>query len=640
MNELSAPDGAVQALSVEQLLRGDAPPEDEPRQLRAGPLTAELHGIELAYVRLGDRELIRRIYSSVRDENWDTTLPKVSPIEIEQSDDSFAVSFSARHEDASIAFSWQGRIEGRSDGTISYSMRGSAEHAFRYCRIGFCILQPPEEYCGRPYRAGGEGIAPATGSYPVAIAPQLFRDDIYHPIVPAFTQLEVDLVDQLTVRLDLEGELFEIEDQRNWTDASFKTYCTPAHLGYPFDATAGQRFEQRVTVSAAGRAVPSRGRKASVVEVELGDALNHPVPRIGTTLVQDMQSLSSPEERALRTPGLHHLRIDVDLEHADAGAALEMGASQARVIEAALELAVFASADTASRAGELLKGSGAKDNLARVIVFGGDAEVTPRRVLDEVRRSLAAADITVPIGGGTDLWFAEINRDPPDPTGLDFLSFSITPQVHTFDDISLVETLAVQAEVVQAAQALAPGLPIVVSSVTLRPRNSAVTIDARQSSLFCAAWTAGSIRYLTESGVSAATYYESIGPRGLSSQSGVVYPVSHVLAAAAALGTATPRLAASCDRCRVEVLAATTDDATELLVTNLQARPQHARIAPLEEPAAEVRVLDTNSVRRAMTDPAAFARTHEVLQAVRGSLELELGPYAVAFIRIPPDPSR
>ncbi|MEJ7709389.1 MAG: hypothetical protein WKF84_05910 [Pyrinomonadaceae bacterium] len=30
-----------------------------------------------------------------------------------------------------------------------------------------------------------------------------------------------------------EGEIFEMEDQRNWTDASYKTYCTPLRLALP-----------------------------------------------------------------------------------------------------------------------------------------------------------------------------------------------------------------------------------------------------------------------------------------------------------------------------------------------------------------------------------------------------------------------
>ncbi len=32
----------------------------------------------------------------------------------------------------------------------------------------------------------------------------------------------------------MEGEVFEMEDQRNWTDASFKTYCRPLALPIPY----------------------------------------------------------------------------------------------------------------------------------------------------------------------------------------------------------------------------------------------------------------------------------------------------------------------------------------------------------------------------------------------------------------------
>ena len=635
MNSASDATTTVGGLTTEQLLRGDSTPEEKPRTLHAGRLTAELRGIELAYIRLGDRELIRRIYASVRDENWDTTLPTVSPLEIEQNDESFAVTFSASHEDASIAFDWDGRIEGRADGTIAYSMEGRAARAFRYCRIGFCILHAPEEYCGRPYRASHDGRALPAGTLPVAIAPQLFRDGIYHPIVPAFTELEVDLPDHLTVRLDLEGELFEIEDQRNWTDASFKTYCTPAHLGYPFDAVSGQRFDQRVTLSAVGEARRPRRRDVAVVEIELGEPLGHPLPRLGTTAAPGTPSLPSRQPQ-LRALGLHHLRVDVDLEHDEAAATIERGAAEADAAEAALEVALFASENTARSAGELL--SGVEGKLARVLVFGAEEEVTPRSLIDEVRRSLSTAGLGVPIGGGTDLWFAEINRDPPDHRALDFLTFSITPQVHVFDDISIVETLAMQAEAVHAAQALAPGLPIVVSSVTLRPRNSAVTVDARQPSLFCAAWTVGSIRHLTDAGVAAATYYEAAGSRGVISEAGFVHPVYHILAAAAALGSAAPCSVVSSDPRRVEALAATSDDSTRILVANVHSEPQRTRITTLDAPTVQVRILDTDSARRAMSDPAGYARTHEVLQTTDGSLEIDLGPYAVAFIHAPVTP--
>ena len=48
------------------------------------------------------------------------------------------------------------------------------------------------------------------------------------------------------------GELFEMEDQRNWTDASYKTYCTPLHLPYPVELAAGERVIQSVTLRPLG----------------------------------------------------------------------------------------------------------------------------------------------------------------------------------------------------------------------------------------------------------------------------------------------------------------------------------------------------------------------------------------------------
>ena len=41
------------------------------------------------------------------------------------------------------------------------------------------------------------------------------------------------------------------------------------------------------------------------------------------------------------------------------------------------------------------------------------------------------------------------------------------------------------------------------------------SVDVRQSSLFGAAWTAGSLKYVAETGASSVTYYETTGWRGV-----------------------------------------------------------------------------------------------------------------------------
>lgn len=48
------------------------------------------------------------------------------------------------------------------------------------------------------------------------------------------------------------GDVFEMENQRNWTDASFKTYATPLSRPYPVEVPAGTRIAQSVTLTLNG----------------------------------------------------------------------------------------------------------------------------------------------------------------------------------------------------------------------------------------------------------------------------------------------------------------------------------------------------------------------------------------------------
>src|SRR5690606_21576822 len=149
------------------------------------------------------------------------------------------------------------------------------------------------------------------------------------------------------------------------------------------------------------------------------------------------------------------------------------------------------------------------------------------------------------------------NRGRPPAGSADLLCYSINPQVHAFDHRSLVETLEVQATTVESARGFAAGAAIAVSPITLKPRfNPNATrpepepppghlpppVDPRQMSLFGAAWTLGSLKYLSEAGAQSLTYYETCGWRGIlqglwapplphqfPARAGEVFPLYHVL---------------------------------------------------------------------------------------------------------------
>jgi hypothetical protein len=141
------------------------------------------------------------------------------------------------------------------------------------------------------------------------------------------------------------------------------------------------------------------------------------------------------------------------------------------------------------------------------------------------------------IGGGTDANFTEFNRNPFSYDAVDFVVFSINPQVHAFDDLSLIENVAAQGDVVRTAYHITRQKPVHTSPVTLKPRFNAVATsgtaskraaDERQTTPFCGAWTLGSLKYLLEAGAASITYFETFGPGGIAAEDRL-YPVGVLL---------------------------------------------------------------------------------------------------------------
>ena len=135
-------------------------------------------------------------------------------------------------------------------------MTGMAGSSFDYARIGLNVLHPPALE-GRKYRLlTSDGVL--EGVIPEGIGPQPFVDGEYYPLLPAFRSLELDLEGPVAAHFEFSGDEFELEDQRNWLDASYKSYSTPMSLGL-LHADPGQSIAQEVRVRAEG---PPPGRSS------------------------------------------------------------------------------------------------------------------------------------------------------------------------------------------------------------------------------------------------------------------------------------------------------------------------------------------------------------------------------------------
>jgi D-apionolactonase len=580
-----------------RLLHGTDDPLQELRLLRAGPMTAALDGVDLRYLTIGDRELVRRIYVAVRDKNWNTIPGTVAELEVDQQTDSFNVRMMVRHSSQETDFTWEGRIIGAADGRITFTMDGRARRHMLYNRIGFCVLHPWRETAGQPF-FGQTPDGPIDGTLPRLVGPQRFENGVYVPLFPSISRLTVQLAGGTMAICEFTGDLFETEDQRNWGDASFKTYCTPLALGFPHELKEGQALSQSVTVYTEGNA-EAAGTAAS--RVAIGSPTGARMPAIG--LGSAATAPSRAETDLLRALAPAHLRADIHLADPRWGEVLEGALALCDSLGAALELALFTrpdQGDDLERLGEAL----ADADVARVLVALEDArtatpdETTSPELVELVRDRLRLDD--VPVAGGTDMYFCELNRTWPQTAAMDGVFWSVNAQVHAFDDVSVLETPEALGEQVRAAHALASEKPLFVGPVALARRynvnatddsddDAARASDPRQRALIGAAWTAATVKHLAEQGASSVTYFETTGPRGVVAD-GAPLPLFHALADAAGLKGGEVLACETTRPLDVAALAVRYDGGITLLVANLLPRRQTVAVEGLPDRVSARRV--------------------------------------------------
>jgi hypothetical protein len=633
------------------LLYGRDEPLPESVPLRAGPLKLLYEEGDLRYIRLGDREIVRRIYVAVRDRNWDTVAPEISEVRIERQTDSFRISYAVRNRQGEIDFAWTGTITGGADGTIRFAMDGEARSTFARNRIGFCVLHPFRECPGQPCRVEHADGSVEEGAFPRFISPhQPFKEirAISHEVVPG-----------LRAEVRFEGDIFEMEDHRNWTDASLKTYCTPLALPYPVEVRQGTRIAQSVTLTLSSSAPPqpSAGEDAAV---RLAFRNTPPVglPRIGLGVASHGQPLSAKEVERLRMLRLGHLRLDLRLSGPAHAAALRRATEEARALGVPLQVAVILS-NTAEAELDRLLGllEEVRPPVVEWLVFHQGEMSTSERWVRLARERLGRYDPASKVGAGTNAFFTELNRGRPPINALDLACYSINPQAHAFDNAALVENLEAQAATVESARQFLGDLPLAVGPVTLKARfNPSATgperelgpdelpapVDVRQMSLFGAAWTLGSLKYLAESGAESVTYYETTGWRGVMetgsgspkpelfrSLPGTVFPLFHVLADVGEFMGGEVLPLSTSDPLRANALALRKDGRARVLVANMTSQAQNVSVEGITR-RVQMRRLDETNAEEAIREPEGFrARPGEQLSPGVHGIEIELPAYAV-----------
>ncbi len=648
---------------------GKETPLPEQIPLRAGPLTMIYENGDLRYIKLGEKELVRRLYVAIRDRNWGTAANVLSNVQMHIGDDSFQISYECSNKLLDIDFVWHGELRGDASGTITCTMNGTARSTFLRNRIGFCLLHPSAIAGANAQIEHVDGTGEES-VFPVHIAPQHVINGEIKPVAP-FNEMRAvahEIVPGVWVEVRLDGEIFEMEDQRNWTDASYKTYGTPLRLPFPAEVKAGTQIRQVATITLLNRDWPVTDEPAPPAQnnltlITISDKRTS-LPKIGLGVASHGQPLQAPEIARLQALRLSHLRVDLRLGEATYADELRRATIEAQALGVALEVALHVTDNAAAEVNALAALlNEIKPPVATWLVFHVKEKATAAQWVTLVREAVGDYNPQAKIGAGTNVYFTELNRGRPDLNAVDVVAYSINPQVHAFDNASLTETLAAQGTTATSARQFCGDLPLIVSPITLQPRfNPNATgpepqpapgelpsqVDPRQMSLYGAGWTLGSIKYLAETGeTSSITYYETTGWRGVmettqgsplpqkfASVPGGVFPLYYILVNVGEFAGGEVIQSTSSAPLQVESLVLHKDGQTRILLANFTAQPQQAVLHPVRGQAT-IRRLDETTVAVAMSNPAEFrAQTPEVVAISDGKLELTLPPFGLARIDI------
>lgn len=491
-----------------------------------GPLSFTLEDGALRHIRVDDTEIIRGIAFLVRDSDWGTLTPHLRLVSRDASSDNFSLHLTADFETVDAVLSVSIFINAAPDGLV---VRAQAvpSGTFTTNRTGFTVLHPAG-LAGSPVSITHSDGTVEASAFPTLIDPwQPFMD------ITAMTHR----AGGLAVCCEFTGDTFETEDQRQWGDASYKTYVRPLALPWPYVLSQDEPLSQSVSIS--WRSVDTPPIKQSNTFVP--GAMLFPETAILVTAQDAERLIKHPEDITKVSPQRLLCHLDTTTgqiaEHCAAFSKLH-AALPALVFD--LELVCgFDNPPLEELAQIRATMDAARFQPASVLVCpAADRQSTPPGSewppcpsLTEIHSASAEVFGESVLGGGMVTFFPELNRKRPPAGMLDFVSHGLCPIVHAADDLSVMETLEAIPHITQTARAIIGEADYRIGPSTIAMRHNPYgqrTIpnpglgrlcmaddDPRHRAMFGAAYVIGLATALAPMGATVWTPAELYGPRGL-----------------------------------------------------------------------------------------------------------------------------
>lgn len=503
------------------------------KKIEHGYFTLDLAKNAIRNIRYKNSLIIDQLYTSIRPLDWSTLTSDQHIDNIEIIDDVCKIHITDFFFDTLISQT-SITIDSSNTLTIDYELRGLADYSVS--RWGICFCLNTSDWMGA-------NVTSSTGEYllPIDIAPQRVEAGATLGLFPPSSEMIFRANDGRALTATSVGRALEAEDQRNWTDNTYKIYSGSLAEPRPFNTSNGSSWKQSITFQVSAPLDENDDiSKIQVIEISS-------LPRIGLQFNEDSLLGEDDLTKAFILLDIDHIRINEEsFDPQKILAATRNGLT--------IEAALFSDNSDLELHEDILEINNMIPAGSRLLIHRQGREVVEFSDLPK-NNSLSAF---IP---GTDAYFVDLHR--AQYNFAESVSYSISPTVHTFDTETIFKTLRTQTESVEAAKKnLAP--QVFISPITFSTRgnpetghqksfrkfysNSEIALSIRN--IEAAAWTLGSIFALAEAGAHAGTWHELFGEFGIVYQhEGAVRfcPVFHALSALAAHHSEGLRLTRSAD---------------------------------------------------------------------------------------------
>lgn len=190
-------------------------------------------------IRYNDLEIIKMISFLIRDSNWNNYNPNIIKSEIINNIDFIKLYFDLEFSDNNQKLITKNTYIFKNN-SIKFISRGKFLTKFITNRSGFNILFPLNNISGKKINIITTDLKKISSVFPTFICPD-----------QPFTNIKEisHIVSNLNINYKFNGIKFEMEDQRNWGDASYKVYSGSLFDPFPITINKNQDFFQEILIT-------------------------------------------------------------------------------------------------------------------------------------------------------------------------------------------------------------------------------------------------------------------------------------------------------------------------------------------------------------------------------------------------------